>query len=150
MKYQLIITANWDPREADYDTAKARIMRDAELNVDHFLNTVWPTVCSACRFQPVDGVLLGMNCEAGIQKCDECNLYDSDLTAALALALTIPGSNVMYCAEGTFDETTEEYEEREFPPVMSEEPMIAEGTDPWIVRADGSAVTQDSLHEVTA
>lgn len=50
--------------------------------------------CYQCWPEPLPGVLTAMNSEDGIERCDNCTLYEGDLEAARALAdlieLTVP------------------------------------------------------------
>lgn len=47
-----------------------------------------------CPGDPIPGVAAPMNSPSGVQACGDCNLYDSDIDAARALARFIPGSRV--------------------------------------------------------
>lgn len=44
-----------------------------------------------CGCGPLPGVLAPFNTPDGLQRCDECQSYDSDLDAALALAVWVRG-----------------------------------------------------------
>lgn len=42
--------------------------------------------CDSCEDSPVVGAIIAMDTPDGIQRCDACEVFDGDLTAALAVA----------------------------------------------------------------
>lgn len=56
-----------------------------------------PNACETCAGEPVAGVIAPMNTREGIQRCDECERFEGDLDAALALARLV-GGTVKYVA----------------------------------------------------
>ena len=44
-----------------------------------------------CNAGPLAGVLVACDTPQGIQRCDQCNIYDGDREAALALAQMVGG-----------------------------------------------------------
>lgn len=54
--------------------------------------------CEICRDSPVSGALQAMNTPAGIERCDECEVFEGDLDAAFALAALV-GGTVYYESE---------------------------------------------------
>ncbi|MFI5736195.1 hypothetical protein ACIA49_39135 [Kribbella sp. NPDC051587] len=47
--------------------------------------------CEGCAGEPLPGVVAPMDSEIGIQRCDNCQLFEGDLPAALALAACVGG-----------------------------------------------------------
>jgi hypothetical protein len=54
--------------------------------------------CYVCYTEPVPGVLTATDLPDGVQRCDTCGRFDSDLAAAKALADQV-GGRVMFYAE---------------------------------------------------
>jgi hypothetical protein len=54
--------------------------------------------CDSCWDSPVAGTIPAMDTEHGIQRCDECQRFEGDLDAALALA-NLTGGTVRYHIE---------------------------------------------------
>lgn len=48
-------------------------------------------VCEQCGGQKVPGVLLGANGPTTVEACDECEVFESDLDAAFAVAVRVGG-----------------------------------------------------------
>lgn len=89
------------------------------------------------RGQRVLGVITGMDTWAGIQQCDNCDLYHSDLVAAQVVA-TIVGGVVRYYAHDPKVDVEPTHEEAaqlsiiDFDGTNSE--FIHGHTNPWVER----------------
>lgn len=102
---------------------------------------------------PIPGVAAPMNTPEGIQRCDLCDLYRSDLDAALALRdALVPGGVVRFYQYNPDKANTEGYadpDQLNMIALRSVEDIrgwhcIAHGTDPWIENAEGEVVTWTS------
>lgn len=88
------------------------------------MTTASPMLGARCPADTIPGVLVAMNDRHGIQACDECKLYTSDLDAALALAAHIPHAVVRY-HDANADEPRTCHG-------TDDEAAIEPDTDPWI------------------
>lgn len=53
--------------------------------------------CDQCEGMPIHGVIAPTNTEYGIERCDQCEVFESDLDAASALAEHLgPGLTVWF------------------------------------------------------
>jgi hypothetical protein len=74
--------------------------------------------CEQCAGDILPGVLTGANGTTEVEVCDECNVFDSDLDAAFAVALKIPNADVRFWQDDR--ELRDEYED-EFPAGLDSE-----------------------------
>ncbi len=80
-----------------------------------------------CTGSPVPGTLPAMDSPEGIQRCDECGVFEGDLEAAQALADTV-GGVVMF--ESPLDE--DDNRVLTFTGELDPGVLIASGTNPWV------------------
>lgn len=59
------------------------------LLTDVYFQPAVPNECDTCGGSPICGVIPLMNSPHGIERCDECELFDGDFSAAEALAQLI-------------------------------------------------------------
>jgi hypothetical protein len=64
------------------------------------LPPVW-TDCETCSGTPMPGVIAPMDTAEGVQRCDICDLFDGDLSAANALARAVSGVTRFEAAENS-------------------------------------------------
>lgn len=93
--------------------------------------------CGECEIR---GILAPWDSTIGINMCDECDAYEGDVHAALALASLVPGGVVrIYVDHGGRDEEYDydELDQLEIRTVISEDDLaegeyIAYHTNPWV------------------
>lgn len=92
--------------------------------------------CDSCG-DILPGVIEDMDTHEGIQRCDECSVYDGDLEAALALADHVGGVVRFHAVHRwTERESLMRYDGADLPDGI----CIADGTNPW-VEIDGTPVS---------
>lgn len=91
-----------------------------------------------CGHDTIPGVLTGVNDNHGVQKCDECSVYPSDLDAALALAKLVRGGTVRYYQHSGDDDAVAG-EPATYDGIPTDD-IIAPDTDPWVEDRDGNPV----------
>lgn len=80
---------------------------------------------------PIPGVAAPMNDDYGVQVCEDCRLYTSDLMAAWALAQHV-GGVVRYVRWTGDDDDPEGGTFSWVPDADGPADIIATGTDPWV------------------
>ena len=58
-----------------------------------------PNDCDQCEGSPVPGAILGMDYVEGVQRCDQCEKFDNDLNAAIAVVVWL---NANHADRGPF------------------------------------------------
>lgn len=118
----------------------------------------------SCGCGPLQGVLAPINTREGVQRCDDCHTYDSDLDAALALAVRIGGEVKFWQHDSdrlaTLDDLIERgdaapdvdlaeagFEIRGYARPARADDCILTGTDPW-VELSGQPVNWDHFHQL--